>query len=386
MKRVGIITVSRTFNFGAELQAYSLQYKLNQLGFDTELIDYLYYKNKRYRRTKASKSELYFKPKDKIRKYILYHFISPLIDYLLPLIHSKTRKRYRNFKRFHNEFIRFSNEYKSINELYNAKHEYDVFITGSDQVWNPATFSSLKPYLLDFAPLSKKRIAYASSFGVSNVSNEYVELYSKLFSQYYKIGVREQSGVDLIKKIANRNAEVVLDPTLLLNKEEWEIVTNNIKPQIEGSYILIYDLHPSSALLEVARKIQKKLKIPMYRICKRSIINSKYSDIINIESAGPAEFVAIFKNASFVITNSFHGTAFSVNFNIPFLVILKTERNNNNRITYLLNVFNLNKCIIWENSKIDYNENTEIDFNNTNVLLLKLRSLSLNFLLKSIKE
>lgn len=384
MKRIGIITVSRTINFGAELQAFALQYKLNQLGYKAEVIDYIYYKNKRHIATPSSSPELNFKKKSKLYKFILYRIISPLIDIFVPLFHRQTRVKLLNFKNFHNTFVHFSKEFRSIDKLYKYSHNYDAYISGSDQVWNPATYSSLKPYLLDFVPEGKVKIAYAASFGVTRVSDEYKLKYRTLFEGFNFIGVREESGKNLIKEIIGRDAEIVLDPTLLLNKNDWKNVANKANINVVPPYILIYDLHPSQPLIEVTKSIQKKLKLPIYRVCKRSFNNPNNEGIINIQEAGPAEFVKLFINAAYVITNSFHGTIFSLSFNIPFNVVLHPGRSNNSRITDILKTTHLQKRTIWEDNICTVESSTDFSFESANSALYNLRNTSLEFLRKSI--
>jgi hypothetical protein len=383
MKKIGIITVSRTYNFGAELQAFALQYKLNKAGYKAEVIDYLYFKNKRHKTTVGSKPELYFSKKAKTRSKLKYQFVVPIIDTLLPFLHKKTKIRDSNFRLFHQRYTHFSKEFRTIESLYKAKHEYDVVISGSDQVWNPATFSSLKPYLLDFVPQATKRITYAASFGVAEVSEEFKHIYSYLFKKLDCIGVREESGKNLIHQIAKRDASIVLDPTLLLNKDDWREVTKELKIGIQKPYILIYDLHSSEPLIDITNKLQKQLNLPVYRLCKRTFINKKNEGIINIEDAGPSEFIYLFLNATYVITNSFHGTVFSANFNIPFKVVLNPERNNNSRITGFLQTIGLSDCIIWENDNHN-NFKTNVDFVTANNVLDNLRNESILFLEKAI--
>jgi hypothetical protein len=381
--KIGIITVSRTFNFGAELQTFALQHKLNQLGYDAEVIDYLYYKNKRHKASNKSAPELNFTLKEKIKKKILYYIVGPIIDTCLPIIHKNTKKKTANFKLFHEHYTKFSREFRSIEELYEYNHSYDVYISGSDQVWNPATYSSLKPYLLDFVPEGKKRIAYAASFGVSEVSESYIKAYSTLFKKMDCILVREQQGKELVRKIAQKQADVVLDPTLLLNKKDWKAVTPNVNIQISKPYLLIYDLHPSIPLLQLTEILNKEMGLRVYRLCKRAYGNPKDKNITNIEDAGPAEFIAMFMNASYVLTNSFHGTVFSTNFNIPFHAVLNPDRKNNSRITDFLALTGLSDRIIWED-KTTKQVKTTCEFEQANNSLIKLRTKSINHLKQSL--
>lgn len=386
MKKIGIITVSRTINFGAELQAFALQHKLNSLGYDAEVIDYLYFKNKRHRTRLKSKPELKFGHKEALKNHLLYRIVSPMMDIFMQLFYKSTKNKINNFINFHKHNTSFSSEFVDITSLYDFRHDYDVFITGSDQVWNPATFSSLKPYLLDFVPEGKKRVAYAASFGVSKVNIEYKDLYNKLFRKFDFIGVREESGKKLVKEICGKDSKVVLDPTLLLRKEEWEVVTKNINLDINHSYLLIYDLHYSEPLINLAYQLSKRYNLKIYRLCKRSYKNQVYKEIKNITDAGPSEFIQLFLKASYVVTNSFHGTIFSTNFNIPFYSVLSPKRDNNSRLLDFLNMVNLSDRIIWENESTK--EKTEIlyMFKDANIILEQKREYSLKQLKSAISE
>lgn len=387
MKRIGIITVSKTNNFGAELQAFALHKKLSNLGFDSEIIDYLYFKNKRHHPSKKSKPEINFSKKQKIKEYILYRIVSPLIENWLTRVHKSTQKRLSNFQNFYQLNCSFSKEYNSIEKLYSAHHKYDVFIVGSDQVWNPATGTSLKPYFLDFAPKDKIKLSYASSFGISTIDYQHHKLYKKYLTKLDFISVREENGVKIIKQIAERNSLVVLDPTLLLTKEEWSDVSKNSDILLKNKYILIYSLHDSDSLIELAYKLSKQLDLPIMNLCKRSFINKKYKNITNITDAGPSEFISLFQTASFVLTNSFHGTVFSVNFNIPFYSVLKSNRSNNSRILDFLALVKLTGRICYEKQEICNNSDSGlISFDVSNQILLKEKVRSLDFLINAINS
>jgi len=374
---VGIITISRTSNYGAELQAYALQKKLNELGFDAELIDYLYFKHSKHKPTKLSKPDVTFSKKQNLKDFITYRFISPLIDNIGAILHSPIKLRLKNFKKFHKKGgTRYSKQYKSYSELKQANLDYDVYIVGSDQVWNPGTATSLAPYFLDFAPKNKLRMTYASSFGVSEIPKQYHSLYKTYFDNLQYIGVRENQGVKLVKEISGKKATQVLDPTLLLSKNDWENITSFSTNIPKEQYILIYKLHESNTLIKHALLLKKKLNYKIYNICKRAFSNTSIDGVVNLLDAGPAEFVALFKNAEFVFTTSFHGTAFSVNFNIPFYAVLKPNKANNSRITDFLGNLNLSDRIIWEGEDNNLNDrNVDFEFANSKLKNDKISSI-----------
>jgi len=301
MKKIGIITISRTNNYGAELQAYASQKKLQLLGYDAELIDYLFYKHKNHKATKASEPTIGFSKKEKLKHFFLYRVISPVVEDFGSYFSKKISARNKNFKDFHKNNTVYSPQYKNFSELYQANHKYDVFIAGSDQIWNPSTRTSLAPYFLEFAPKEKHKISYASSFGVSQIDKKYYSIYKDYLSNLDAIGVREEDGLELVKDIANIDATRVLDPTLLLNKQEWSSV---IKTPIKRKqkYVIIYMLHESETLLKIAHYLQDQLNLEIIMLTKRAYSNKTYPKVINIEDAGPSQFIDLFSNASFVLT------------------------------------------------------------------------------------
>ena len=385
--KIGIITVSRTNNYGAELQAYALQKKLQKLGYEAEIIDYLYYKHKNYKATPDAKSLVAVCKKEKIKKFILYRIITPLMENVVSLIHKPLRDRIRNFELFHNKQVLFSPQYKSLVELKKAQHPYEVFIVGSDQVWNPVTGTSLSPYFLEFAPKNKLKISYASSFGVSTIDKQYHLAYKQYLSNLDAIAVREEDGVELVRSIGGRVAQRVLDPTLLLSKEDWCTIID--APQrLPEKYILIYMLHDSEAIINWAYHLKNEYGFEILMLCKRAFANKKYDDIINIIDAGPQQFVELFSKASFVVTNSFHGTAFSVNFNIPFIVVLKQGKDNNSRMLNFLSLVELKNRVMWEdsNSELNGTDISMLNFSNSNINLEKERDNSVKYLKHHIKN
>lgn len=387
MKKIGIITISKTNNYGAELQAYASQKKLQLLGYDAELIDYLYYKHRDHKETKRSEPVIKFTTKEKIKHTLLYRFVSPFYEDFMCYFVKNIKVRKENFKNFHEKNTKYSPEYRDIETLYKTNHKYDVFIAGSDQIWNPSTGTSMAPYFLEFAPKDKLKMTFASSFGVSEIDSQYYPLYKNYISNLDVIGVREEDGVSLVKEIAGVEATKVLDPTLLLNKEEWsEVIETPINT--EKKYVVIYVLHESDTLIKIAHYLQEKLGYEIIKLTKRGYSNQEYPKVINIEDQGPSGYIDLFMNASFVLTNSFHGTAFSTNFNVPFFAVLNRERKNNSRMINFLKMVELSDRIVWEDiesfEKLD--ELFKCSFNEANQLLQVERSKSEKYLTSNINS
>lgn len=374
MKKVGIITIVNVNNYGAELQAFATFRKLQLMGYNAEIINYLYYKDWRYIDSKMSRSFNSMSIKGKIIYFAKYRVASFVLNKILPLICKDVKQRIANFNSFHQHNTRFSKLYKSMKDLYTDTPIYDVYMVGSDQVWNPNASSSIEPYFLTFAPHSALTVSYASSFGVSKIENNSIANRIKLgLSSIKTISVRESSGVNLVKELTGRTAQLVCDPTLLLNKSEWTMFMKPVS-NMPQRYVLIHQLSESDAIVKLATRIGKQEQIPVYRICKRAFKVKKDKGVVNILNAGPSEFLSLITNASFIITNSFHGTAFSINFDVPFYTVVSAKKKNNNRMESLLDYVGLGKRIVKDDVDIT---NLPIVGYDVNATQLKLKSFRL---------
>lgn len=370
MPKIGIITILKVNNYGAELQAYATQAVLNRLGYDAEIIDYLFYKNPFAKHTRGSRPDFPHPLKKK------------LAEWLYPLIHRQSSKglRSRRFEDFHKNNTRLSPIYRCAEKLYEADMPYDVYIVGSDQVWNPGSYTSLRPYFLDFAPADKPRIAYASSFGVSELPEVTHNFYKTHLGKFKAIGVREHTAVEMVKNISDKDAEWVLDPTLLLTAEEWSALAKPIEG-IQEPYVLVYELTPCKAINQMAERIASQNGWQIVRLSKsdKDIIANQTC----ITDAGPSEFLYLFKNAKFVVTNSFHGTAFSINFNRQFLTFVPSRKSNNSRQKDLLTLMNLTDYMLSDVENLP-EILQPINFQLVNTLLEEQRNKSISFLKNAI--
>lgn len=347
--KIGIITILKVNNYGAELQAFALQRKLCSMGFDAEIIDYLYYKHKRHRRERISMPAFPFPFTKRVKEILL-----PVVERFRSLGSRKAHKRRRaGFEAFHRRHTRFSEvQYTRYSQLYAAAPDYDVYCVGSDQVWNPGCYTSLNPYFLTFAPEGKRRISYASSFGVARIPQNARSYFERALNGLDRIAVREQTGQRIVEELTGREATVVADPTLLLPRGEWEKVASYGKAPRSG-YLLIYDLRGSAPLTEAALQVARERGLGIVRICKTaSAQDGKESGIVNITDAAPDDFVGLFAKAAFVVTNSFHGTAFSHIFRRDFLCVLPRKRDNNSRITDLLRRLGDEDRIVYEGDRL----------------------------------
>lgn len=380
MKRIGIITIVKVNNYGAELQAYATLRILILLGYDAELIDYIYYKSWNFKDTQLSRPLIPMGPKGKLIYWLKYRVVNAVVETILPLVNGHVKRRKNRFDLFHRKNSRFSRRYGSMDELYQNAPDYDVYMTGSDQVWNPFASSSIEPYFLTFAPLGKRKVSYAASFGVSEIQDALKDKYRQWLSDYNAIAVREENGRNCIKQLLGKDSEWVIDPTLLLGKREWMKVAE-IYPCMPKHYVLIYQLADSIAIENLALRIGKKKGLPVYRVCKRAYCVHTTLSIINILDAGPAEFISLIANADYLITNSFHGTAFAINLSVPFYTIVSAERKNNSRMESLLGLVKLKERLVKDDVGVEEIDITsKVDFVSVQVLLQKEREKSEEYL------
>ncbi|MEG1479672.1 MAG: polysaccharide pyruvyl transferase family protein [Kiritimatiellia bacterium] len=375
--KIGIITFQRCNNYGAELQAYALQKQLQLIGYDAENIDYLFYKHPKHKATPLSRPLL----KISLR-YRFYEWLYPLIKTLVCFLHRHQQyERLKRFDAFDNQMIRQSHCYQTMDDLFSNPPNYDVYIVGSDQVWNPRMYASLRPYFLDFAPPSKRRISYASSFGVSLLPKAFEEIYKTYLSKFDFLSVRESSGVEIIQSLIEKPVVHVLDPTLLLEKKYWEKLApeNSRRP-----YLVIYDLSPSKELLDFARKWAQIKKWDLVRLCGE-LGEEKHQDIESAFTAGPIEFLGLIRNAQAVVTNSFHGTVFSIIFEHPFYSVIPLKTKNEGRIESLLRSLGLLSRMVKIGHLNQINIVDSINFSDVRSQLQALRESSLQFLVTAIK-
>ena len=345
MTRVGIITICDNSNYGNRLQNYALYKIIDNMGLNCV--------------TLWDKEENTLKSKIKIN-----------IKKIVPT-NNVNVKKYLKF----NDFTRskINNKYIELNKLYEIDREFDYFIVGSDQIWN-YTFGHAKDK--DFLKFSdyNKTISYAPSFGISNVDDEWKEKISRGVNHIKYLSVREQQGAKIIKELTGRDAQVVLDPTLLLSKEDWCNIQKKPKKMIKEKYILTYFLgEKTQKLNEEISKLSKDENLKIINLC----------DIADKDfyACGPSEFLYLFNNAELVLTDSFHACVFSMIFNKPFYVFdrnSKGMKSMNSRLDTLLSTFKQEQRKINSLDSID--DVFECDYKESYEILKIKQNESLTFL------
>lgn len=375
--KIGILTFHNAHNYGAVLQAYALRTKLRTMGFDTYIINY---RNQKIENSYKEKLQV---PRE---KFSLYHPRMMLINLKI------TIKRYLDvrcaqpywkhrvfaFERFINEVLLEGN-CKNISKESLKNLEIDVFICGSDQIWTSYLTGGLdEVYFLDFETKAKKVVYGASRFGIEFSGDEENFFESKLMN-LYAISVREKSLAEKLSNICGRHIETVLDPTLLLTKEDYFCIEEKIN--ITEDYVLAYFLVEDEMLMKCAEKVAELLRIKLIEI---HYYKQRYKKDIQkkrkqIADCGPGQFLAYIKKARYVLTNSFHGVVFSVIYHKKFYAVY----NEDNRKDDLLNQLQLQERHIFAETKIDIS--SDIDYFSSDKKLYEMRKKSILFLKNALQ-
>lgn len=309
-KHIGIITIHNSPSYGASLQSYALYKYIENCGHHVEMIDlHRPYQND-YK--KSAKYRLY-NEKDRPLSLIIKLFVSSLINRCLGK-NDSTVSLYSNgavnkFEAF-NSLVKFSKPYYGCDELYAAPPIYDIYITGSDQVWNPYQPYCIEPYFLTFAPKGKKRMSYAASLGIDSFPNDILSNVKEWLAQYDAISVREEQTRRYLEDCTGLKITKVADPTFLLTRKEWKEIAESPSVPVD-SYILLFSLNHKPELLDYCKKLSADSGLPILSLRMHQPEYKEKDDYIAVTDAGPREFLGYIQNASLVITDSFHGTVFS---------------------------------------------------------------------------
>ncbi|MBB6062807.1 hypothetical protein HNP65_001259 [Thermosipho japonicus] len=334
MKKIGILTFNWAVNYGAILQMFAeYTFIKKHSNSDVSIINYVPDKLKKIYELKIFKGSLH--PKSIIRNF-------------LTLISKK--EVVLKFSDFINNNFKLTKELKNTSELIKELYNFDIVIVGSDQVWNYYIVGEyLNDYLLNFDIPNLIKISYAASLGKNEVPGEVINLFENAVPKFDAISLREEKSKELLSNISKRNdIYVVLDPVFLLSKNEWLEVADQSKFETKHkNYILIYMLEYNENLVQFALNLSKRTKLPVYSIeIPFFRVYKDKNKFININNAGPEDFVKLFSNASYVLTNSFHGTSFSLIFERPFLTFAHSKYNL--RIENILKFYNLENNIIYD--------------------------------------
>lgn len=328
---VKIITFHAPYNYGSSLQAFALQRVVKTLGYDCETINF---------RTPEQKEMYRHSCTIRSIKGIVKHLL--LRPYKVDL-----DKKGAKFEDFIANDLDHTQEYSSLDMLMNNPPKADAYITGSDQVWNTHCPDFDMAYFLPFVK-EGRRISYAPSM-VKTPKQEYIAEIKRSLLSFHSVSVREKTTSDLVEQIIDKTPPIVLDPTLLLSKGEWEQFLKP-EPLVEGDYLFFYTPYLKDDVIDVVKCISKELKLPIVIsnfIDYRLLYSHSFTHRL---ATGPWDFLNLIKNARMVCSSSFHSILFSVLFNVPFCAI---NALNDERMGYILQCMKLQQNNIFSDSLID---------------------------------
>lgn len=370
--KVGVITMHRVVNYGSVLQAYATRRIVELLGFDCEIVDYAY--PNPYHLAPGSVG-LHRTWKNRVAKALWL---------------KKRWRRKNRFERFARRHLRLSRRYPSREAVMSNPPRYDVYLTGSDQVWNPRHMRGDDVFLLSFAPVGARRVSYASSFACGSLTEDMAKAYAPLLDCYDALSVREENGRELIRRLIGRDAFVGLDPTLLLDAAEWRAVSGGRNPYYGRSFILLYVMsyafNPAPYIYKLSEHLQQATGMEVITLAPLPA-GTELRRVTVLDEASPVIFLRLFDAAGCVVTSSFHGTAFAVNFGKPlYSLVNDDETEDDDRQVSLLKRLGLDSCIIKMNTSPDKVPGMEdVRTSSARARLEALRDKSIGYLKKSLE-
>lgn len=374
-KRIAIVTWIKYPNFGTFLQAYALQQVISDLGYDVSILDDSQILEESKKGTKE--------------KNIVFRLLLALkfrLAYFLQYIRNKRyfklcRKGLKLYDGFLNTYLKVD---KNTLPLTNLDNRYDIFVCGSDQIWFPSLAIFSPYYYLSFT--SKKKVAYAPSIGLTKYPENFIPMVKPLLDRFDALSVREKEGADALKSFLRREVEDVLDPTLLLSIDIWSKLLLPCSFFV-GEYIFCYLLSYNEDYMKYVREFasRKKLPIVVFALEHR---NWDFGDVMM--AGGPQEFLTAIRDASFVFTDSFHGTIFSLHFKKKICVFKRFEdndsNNQNSRIINLLKLVKLEDFFIGRSDLWKVENLPLIDYKAVHAAIQQERDKSIAYLRDSLAK
>ncbi len=309
MKKIGILTYHTGYNYGASLQAYALQTVVRRMGHDVETINF---ETERF----VNSREMFARSPHRLKEWI--KVISRLPYY------GSLQRRQQLFDKFTNECLVLSPLYRQEKAVIEHAKDYDCIICGSDQIWNLSEDDAPAAnhlFFLNF-PKAQRRVSYAASFGKwVKEASVHVDEFLPWLQTFDKISVREISGVEYVRSLG-LDCQICLDPTVLLDKNDYEqICADRI---VDKKYVLLFSWACTSEIVRAAKEVGRMLDLPVINIVPPP--RAMFSGLERRLDVGPREFLSMIKHAEFVVTNSFHGTAFATTFEKPYASLVVNNK------------------------------------------------------------
>lgn len=370
MKKVGIITVHHYGNFGSALQAYASQKIFEKLGYDTYIIDYrspsAYYATNRYMNYE-DRDDSFYHELEKRSTCVLKRVAKKALNYpfIARLLYKMGMRRGIRLISFWLENLRMTQRYDRLSDLYANPPHFDIYVVGGDQLWNTYITYNNPAFFLTFADDDAKKISFSTSIGIPSIPSEALDTFKKGINNLSAILLREQEGVDYIRSLGYK-ADRVLDPTLMLTKEEWYSMQNKKYKLPFRKYILAYFLNPTEWTTALLETVRKQTGLPVIVIGPKEKIHAstEYFYTGNIEVS---TFLTLFAHAEIVVTNSFHGMAFTIVFQKIMVATYRSDESEtsmNSRHRNIVDLFDLSYCLYDRKSfspeKLSYHMNYDI--------------------------
>lgn len=375
--KVALLSFVRNLNYGGSLQLYALERFLEK-EYPNVKFEYINYtKNQLLAMIKWFGRKVVFAllGKDDSPSWTVKQYV----DILLKSFQADSNESMEENNQLFESFWNLSNYSEQVNKkkIKRLNDEYSLFIVGSDQTWNCGRVDLDTAYLLDFVNDNKKKGSYAPSLALKQIPAKYEKKYRKYLSQFTYLSCREQKGAEIISSLVNRGVKNVVDPVFLLDQTDWSQIADKSVIKTSEEYVLVYMLECSEALLKMAKDYANQNHVAIKII---------YGDIEKNTSLGPCEWIYLFKNGKYVFTNSFHGTAFSIIFNLPFRVEITNQdffQQSSDRITDLLKKTGLEERCVSNN--FEYEEK-DIDYDRVNNIINNERYSSILYINEMMSE
>lgn len=360
MKKTAILTWHYYNNFGSALQAYALQNVIEQLGYHTQILNY---RNLKFGKQNQNKQKL---------------------QSLMHILFSKRIRRFSYpYQFFQQKYLRQTRMVTDVEDLTRISRSFDTVICGSDQIWAPNVYNPV--YLLKYIPDEVRKVSYAASIGLSEIPDSLVQAYREALQRFYAVSIREIIGKSLLHEKCGVEAKVVLDPTLLLTRKQWERIESTVADVKGKNYLFCYFLKENNNYRNRVEQFAKENNMDVIGWSAR-----KQDDewMTQLNQIGPCEFLWLIHNATGVVTDSYHGTIFSLIYHKRFITIERFNANEgicqNSRIDQLRSNFGLSNEIVPQNlpGKLCV---ADTDYSLFDEQLEKLRESSISFLKEALR-
>ncbi len=390
-KKIGIAAVTYKENFGSALQTYATQYILEKLGYDARIFE-----------IRGVHREIHIK---KLLYYLGRMFDPVELKYLIANLKSRSRKTasastdhyahdmqirkkvYADFNRKWNKMLPVVKGWKGLS---NQAAEMDAVVVGSDQLWRPSNIVGCY-FTLEFVPDDVKKIAFSTSFGVSELPATLHKHAKRFLSRIEHISVRENSGADIVKKESGRDATVVCDPTMMMTAEEWMQIQDR-KSFADGRYILMYLMGENPGQRDFVKRLSKQTGCRIIGLLHGATYIASDEDVVDEKpyNVGPSEFINLIRNAEYVCTDSFHCCVFSILNSTKFFAFRRwpdgSKFSANDRLYTLLDFTGLSNRMLRGTEDVSECIADEINFKDVLERVDEKRKISMEYLTKALNS